>query len=407
MGKLTSVLTGTAALTALLALVTPTAAYADPADSLSATLTNTTAYPYADGYLDTFGVLVTRTGTANPAPLSGTVTVTEAGKSVVTPFTLPAATTSIAVNAATKGLTQSSAQVVTTLTDTDGAALSAPAVSATLAATAVTKLKVPRSLSTVYPVKDGYRDSVSFNVNGTTSTGKTLKVSGSATLKYGKHTVKSWKLTSSNAKLSWNGKYGSKVKSGKYSLTVSEKGPEGATQKASTSVTVSAKHLVSRTATKTYTARAVIGGTYHRYNASGETHCYLDTFSYGDYLSYHRTSGAIFCEASDSSYQGYDWPYGIVQYGKLSIPSAVRHSSAYAKPTVYVTAKSSINNGKAVLGLAAGSATSTHTLRSGSSAGHLSWSGNPSKLEVDWGLTAYTYAGVKSYTISYHYKTLV
>lgn len=118
------------------------------------------------------------------------------------------------------------------------------------AATKLAAVTVSRTSTTVYPAAAGYsRSKVVFSVKGLTAAKGAVRITGKAVLRKGTKVVKTWRISSSTAKLSWNGKVGKKVKAGVYVLTVTAKGADGVTKVTRSKVRVSAKHLVTRTAT--------------------------------------------------------------------------------------------------------------------------------------------------------------
>jgi hypothetical protein len=142
----------------------------------------------------------------------------------------------------------------TTTSSTTPATAGAPAAGSALtvaaaAGTPIATVQLSRSAATVYPVKDGYRDSVRFDVRGFTADQQPVGVTGTAELKKSGSTVKSWSLNGANTSLTWNGRVGSAVKTGVYTLLVTARSNDGTTHTASTTVQVLSQHLVTRTAT--------------------------------------------------------------------------------------------------------------------------------------------------------------
>ncbi len=108
---------------------------------------------------------------------------------------------------------------------------------------AAAPLVVTASWPTVYPVKDGYRDEVTFALSGATSAGTPATVTGTATLSSGSDVVKTWDLTSSSQRLTWDGRDGGAVKPGVYRLVATVTDAAGTTATAASRVTASAKRL--------------------------------------------------------------------------------------------------------------------------------------------------------------------
>lgn len=395
----TAALVGTQAIPAL-------ADDAPTAPSLQLSSSNPVAYPYKDGYKDTVALNLNTANLDTTAPLSGQVTLVDGAKTTTTAFTLNSATSSVAVNVAS--LPAGTATATATLTAPDGTVVSSTPLKLSLKETAVTKVSVSKSNSTLYPVKDGYRDTEVYTVKAATTTGTTLKVSGKAVLKLGKHVVKTWKLaTSGTHKLVWNGKYKSKVKAGKYTLSVSEKAAQGSTHKATAKVNVSTKHLVSRTLTKNYSAASVMGKTYYDFSQDKTGACYTNAFTYNDILTQTGTANAIFCEGTDVLAQGYTWPYSISVDGHVAVPAAVRNSTKYSTPTVSVRQHTSVYTGKAYLTVAAGGDNKNVMAGNGYTTKSVKFTGNPSQVKIWFQLDAYSWGGIKDYRVTYHYKTLV
>jgi hypothetical protein len=98
----------------------------------------------------------------------------------------------------------------------------------------------------VYPAKDGYRDSVSFTLHGTTSDGLQHAASGTAKLTFGSSTVATWQITATNQVITWNGLKSGKIVPGRYIFTASI-GDGTQSVSGTDSVDVSAKKLASTT----------------------------------------------------------------------------------------------------------------------------------------------------------------
>jgi hypothetical protein len=105
---------------------------------------------------------------------------------------------------------------------------------------------VAASVATVYPKKDGYRDTVSFLVKQETSTGAVIPVTGSAVLTKAGKAVKTWALVRSTQTLVWNGLVDGAVKPGTYLLRATARAGDGQAFTSSTRTVVSAKRLVTK-----------------------------------------------------------------------------------------------------------------------------------------------------------------
>jgi hypothetical protein len=165
-----------------------------------------------------------------------------------------------------------------------------------LSKTAVTAVSASRTNSTVYPSKDGYKDSTSITVDIQSSLGgeKNLSLTrgSKVSVTKGSRVVKSWTITSSGTKsFTWDGKDRGRVVPGKYRIVVQANGPEGS-KTASANISVSSKKLVSVKKTTTYKASSLL--RYYISNDStactinrsrGEAYIYtlwLDAICFGD-----------------------------------------------------------------------------------------------------------------------------
>ena len=102
----------------------------------------------------------------------------------------------------------------TTTTPTDTSTTAPASTPVTLSA-----LSAVAQYKTVYPAKDGYRDTVNFTLNGTASDGQQHVASGVAKLTYGSSTVATWPITATNQVINWNGLKGGKILPGHYVFT--------------------------------------------------------------------------------------------------------------------------------------------------------------------------------------------
>jgi hypothetical protein len=301
----------------------------------------------------------------------------------------------------TQGLAAGTYTLRATEVATDGTAGATASAGLTLTDAvkpAVRSVSVKRSVARVFPVHDGFRDSVTFRIGGSTTTGKAVPTTGTAVLKRGTHLVRTWRLSSSSTKVTWNGRDHGKVVVGRYTLTVSQQGQTGSKHRASTTVTVDKRSLHAHSRTRHYSATSVLSGHFYDYSVSGFGECHRNQYElFGD-----RVSGAVFCE----SYSARDDTWSIKVPGSVAIPAAVRHATSYARPSVTVRQQSKVEANDAYMHLSAGSNATTGRVYSGSDSHSLRWSGNPSRLGISFWLGTYTYAGVRSYTVTWHYKTL-
>lgn len=163
--------------------------------------------------------------------------------------------TGAAVNGtASTGGTTSTPTTTTTTTDPVTGQVTTTTVPVT---PAVSALRITSSVETVYPAKDGYRDTVVLHVTGTTASGTAQPVAGVVVVKRGATEVKRWTIGSSTADLTWNGRSGGKVVAGAYTVTGVAVDATGTAVAAMDGLTVSAKKLV--TATHRLSSKAVTG----------------------------------------------------------------------------------------------------------------------------------------------------
>ncbi|WP_375389927.1 hypothetical protein [uncultured Amnibacterium sp.] len=172
-----------------------------------------------------------------------TVATLNAGST--TPVTVPTVSPS---TPGTPGPTTPSATPTSSAPSTTAPAPTGAPTAGSTSSTKLSTVKVSTSSSTVYPAARGYSKSrVTFSVKGLTSTKGTVKITGKAVLKKGSKVVKTWKISSTTSKITWNGRIGKKVKAGVYTLTVTAWSADGTKKVTTMKVRVSAKHLVTRT----------------------------------------------------------------------------------------------------------------------------------------------------------------
>jgi hypothetical protein len=189
---------------------------------------------------------------------------------------------------------------------------------------AVTGLSLARTASSVYPYKDYYRDTVTFTVKPSTSTGSNFGATGTVKITRLGKTVKTWTLTSTGSKtLTWDGKVGGKIVTGTYTVTASIKGPEGSTKTASTTVKVDSGKLVSKTKTINYKASSVFS-RYIPFDNYGDNACYIN----------YPHLGYSYCYAP---YAAYADTYALIGTGAVTIPSYVQSAEQYGGAKVNAT----------------------------------------------------------------------
>jgi alpha-tubulin suppressor-like RCC1 family protein/secreted trypsin-like serine protease len=147
----------------------------------------------------------------------------------------------------------------------------------TIRKTAVSAISVSRDNSTVFPSKDGYRDSakITIRVNSTLGGDRRISLSkgSKVTIKRGSKVVKSWNLSTSGVRaFTWNGMDGSRIVPGRYQIAVQAIGPEGS-KTTTANIEVSGKKLVSVEKTTTYKASSLL----RSYVSYDSTACTINT----------------------------------------------------------------------------------------------------------------------------------
>lgn len=122
---------------------------------------------------------------------------------------------------------------------------------------AVTALRIRAGARTVYPVADGYRDSLVLHIGGDTASGGAQPVTGVVVIKRGATEVERWSISSTDEDLVWNGRVDGKVVPGVYDVTAVVVDATGAVLAATATVAVSGKRLVA--ASQTVRSTAVSG----------------------------------------------------------------------------------------------------------------------------------------------------
>jgi hypothetical protein len=374
--------TGTLAVAALVG-ASAVPANADPTSLTAAVSAAVVTLPIGDGYRDAESLVVTASGAT-----TATVTLQRDGapwSTVGQDLALVAGTSSVAIP--TAGLTAGT--YTATIATEDGATASASfAVQALVAP--VTKVTVRRSSSTVYPVKDGYRDAVVFTVTPSTVGPKTVRVTGTARLTGAGRTARTWKLHNGSNRLTWNGRVGSAVRPGRYTLTVKAKGPQGASKTARSSVTVSPKRLVTRTTTVSKQASSALT-RFGGYDGGSQQCGYLGAY--------------VLCR-SGAAQNGA--PYAVIVGGTVSVPKAVRSATVFGKPELRLAVRVTELTGSGTWGYGVGSAHATRTLGTGTTTGKpVRWSGNPSTATIYLGLDDDSSLTVGRLTFTYRYRVLV
>lgn len=185
--------------------------------------------------------------------------------------------------------------------------------------TGVSSIAVNRSVPTVYPAIDNYRDSVDFTVHVITTPDTPIRTGATATIKLGTKVVKRWYIPNSgDLSVSWNGKYGTSVVEGTYNFIVSATGTEGPAAIKSVPIVVSKKKITWTSLTKTYTAAEM----FSRYRDN-------DLFSRG---LCSTTNSTLICKAAGADLDTTGQYLGIISRGTVSVPTEVVKSYSIAAP---------------------------------------------------------------------------
>jgi secreted trypsin-like serine protease len=281
-------------------------------------------FPYRDGYRDSIVVTASALGLfGEPVPMlngrAGLKLSSTASTSKSCTLSTPALTSvSCRLNLDT-GKYSRTARVSLTFNDFAGEPFntSMETVAVAISKTEVSSISVSRNNSTVFPSKDGYKDStkITIRVNPSFGANKALKLKkgSKVTIKRGSKVIKSWTISSSGAKsFTWNGKDGSKIVPGTYKVTVQANGPEGSKTK-STNISVSAKKLVSVKKTKQYKA--------------------------GSLLKYQISADRTACTISSGELRVYTLWYSAVCFGDVPLPTDAKHEYGAISATATFTIK--------------------------------------------------------------------
>ena len=346
-------------------------------------------FPLDDGYRDVLHsrvVATDETGTA--LPFTGTLTLKRAGTTRTAKLSSTDGSSPV-TDISIVGLPGGDASVRARVSGPAGPARSSAITRLRLSSTRVTKVAVASSGRMVYPVADGYADYVSIKLANATSTGTTIPVRGTLTITRKGKLVKKWSISSSAfSSHYWNGRYNGTIISGSYDLTASVRGPEGATVVATSTVLVSAKRLVRKTAVVTRSAEKT-----------------LPDFSVTD----PKKRGGCTAVASTLTCRGYGAGRSTTQslyaWGDATVPSAVRATARYRTPSMRVIAKVNAISGSGTW--AYGHRASGGPLRTGSHAnGWVSLSGNPAATTVSISLHKNSRVTLDRFRFEYHYYVL-
>lgn len=305
-----------------------------------------------------------------------------------------ASTTGAAASAtiSASSLPTGAGKVSATVSGNGGEQVTTASAALTVSTVAVTSTKLSASSTTIYPSKDGYRDSTRVSVSTKTTTGSSIAATGTVKVTRSGKTVKSWKLSSTKSwAATWDGRVSGKLVPGVYTVSVSIKGPQGTTKSSSTKVTVKKGKLVTKHYKKTVSASAVIT-KYDAYDP--DSYCAKN----------YSAAGDIFClgyEAGDE--------ISVIAAGSVTVPASVVAGEKYGSAKVRLTMNVSSLYNWAGWGYQRRGAdlTSVKTVKKGANVG--SWVGLPSstsKVDVVIGLAEYSFVGAKTFTVEYSYKAM-
>jgi hypothetical protein len=356
----------------------------------SATTDATVYYPAKDGYRDTITVTLSTIGSDyTPIAFRAGVVTLYVDDTQMTQCTLGSSTGGIKSCVLTIAAMRPSTAVVISVAyeDSIGTPGYQEITGITFGRSAITAASVTTSKRTIYPVYDGYLDNTQLQVRIPSSISHSIGLVGSkVTIKRGSRTVLTWNLTTSGThSKTWNGKDGSSVVPGNYTVTVSARGTDGSRYTDSLTIVVSAKSWVSTTLTKTYNAQSAFTG----------------------YYSYDYTACTV---GSGNLYVYTYWIDETLCFGTINLPSDVRSGlSRGVSVKVGLTVQDNIGDycGQFLLG---GTSLSVHAI-----CGNGTFRWNLGRLDKDitsvmptiYASYYYTKFTVTKITLTYTYKKLM
>lgn len=212
--------------------------------TLSVTLDRSAYFPKSPGAPSRVGVTVRAADETGAAlPIVGTLTAS-AGRASRTATISRVARGAGRVSVS--GFPDGTGVVSVRVTGPSGASRTATR-SIHLEPTLIRKVTAARSWPTVQPVIDDQLDTVTVSASATTSSGVVVPVHGDIRISRGGRVVRTWSLTSSAMRHGvWDGRVKGLIVAGTYTVTVRERGPDGGTVTAATTVSVSTAHLPYR-----------------------------------------------------------------------------------------------------------------------------------------------------------------
>jgi hypothetical protein len=358
--------------------------------AVDVTLTSTDAfYPYADRYLDTVKARVTaRDETGTAVPFSGYVMFNNGQVSKKAAITwAPGDDNFVYISVA--NLTLGSASLLAKVHGPAGPNTTATKPIALLA-TKLTTVALAKDVSTVYPVVDGFQDTVGIKFAAHTAGPAYVGVTGEVTISLNGTTVKSWDLVSSKTRtFTWNGLNGGKIVPGKYTVKVSAKGPQGSSRSAIMYVNVSNKKLVTKTLIKVLDAPGVFTA--------------IDLLGTGAACPAESSpTGVVRCKGVDVDESG----LSVMALAEVTVPAEVRNAHL---ASVRVTADTNAVSGVAFWGYSYDGVDgqSAAMPRGASTLDWLRLEKGLSSLDVEFWLGANSSVDVDWFRVEYRYKTLV
>jgi hypothetical protein len=210
------------------------------AKSVAVTASDTRLFPFVDGYRDSLIATVRVTDeTGTSIPFVGAVDASAA--SVHSTVAISQTTGTFAKVTVPLGTLPLGPVILSTEVHTSvGGNKSGTPISLTLVATRVKKITVSRQYSTVYPKRDGYRDSVKLTVSTGTTAPVEIAAKGTLTIVKGGTAIKTWKLYSSKkTTVTWTPPKSQKA--GTYTIIATLTNPDKSKVTTTASITVSSK----------------------------------------------------------------------------------------------------------------------------------------------------------------------
>jgi hypothetical protein len=229
--------------------------------------TTVTVEPAASPFLldspvpTTLATVTAQDETNTPLPITaGTWTLTQGAKTA----TGNVPSSGIISTPALRGFAAGSAVLaVTGVAGPDGSVTKSADPTDITLATTLRGVGLSRSLSTVFPTRDGYRDTVSFKVVPEARTSPAPAFTGSIVIRKGTKVVKSFAIHGTvSSTVVWNGREGTRIVPGIYSVTATLTSL-GTTVHAQTSVAVSKAKLHLRKQTVTVAANSFFAASHN------------------------------------------------------------------------------------------------------------------------------------------------